>query len=395
MEPELWHRVEALYSAALALDESRRREFLDDSCRGDPQLRQQVESLLAGERDASGFLERPALEVMAKAMAMDGGPSAEDPRQLIGKQVSHYQVLAKLGGGGMAVVYRAEDLRLGRQVALKFLPEGPRDPAALERMRREARAASTLSHPNICTIHEIGEHENEIFIAMELLEGQTLADKIAGRALPIAELLDVSIEIAEAIDEAHGHGIVHRDLKPANIIVTPRGHAKVLDFGLAQITATEPVSAAATTRVQLTTPGMVMGTVDYMSPEQALGRTVDHRSDLFSFGVVLYEMATGRRPFSGTAGTETIERILHGQPDPVARFNYEAPPELERIIRKCLEKSPDSRYQSARDLLIDLRNLRRDTISGERPLASGERSKTSTARRWWIAGAAAAVVIAA
>ena len=269
----------------------------------------------------------------------------------------------------MGEVYLAEDTKLHRPVALKVLPEEfARDRQTLQRFLREAHAASVITHPNVAVIHEIGEADDHTpFIAMEYVEGQTLAEKIGGRPLPLQELLDIGIEIAEALEEAHSHGVVHRDLKPANIIITPRGHAKVLDFGLAKFEGTADVSGNSSTDFK-SSPGVVVGTLQYMSPEQVLCAKIGHRSDIFSFGVLLYEMATGRQAFSGGGSTEIMERIVHGHPEAIGRLNYEVPADLERIIRKCLEKNPDSRYQSGRDLLIDLRNLRRDTTSQERPL---------------------------
>jgi serine/threonine-protein kinase len=291
----------------------------------------------------------------------------------------------------MGEVYLAEDTKLHRPVALKVLPDAfARDKQRLQRFLAEAHTASVIAHPNVAVIYEIGEADDQTpFIAMEYVEGQTLAARIGGRPMPLQEVLDIGVEIAEALDEAHSRGVVHRDLKPANIMITPRGHAKVLDFGLAKLrlAATDDDSGAGT-RVK-SDPGAVIGTIDYMSPEQALGREVDHRSDLFSFGVVLYEMATGRQAFSGKTSTEAIERIVHSQPEAIARFNYEVPPELERIIRKCLEKNPDSRYQSGREVLIDLRNLRRDSTSAERPPIVLRR------RRWVPASIAAALVLIA
>jgi serine/threonine protein kinase/tetratricopeptide (TPR) repeat protein len=406
MKPERWQQVEQLYHAALEHEEAERIAFLENACAGDQALRREVESLLSHDQPAADFMESAAIEAVAKAMARERGSHQTTELLLPGQTVSHYHIIEKLGGGGMGVVYKARDSRLGRMVALKFLPQGfARDAATVARFQREARAASSLNHPNICTIYDIGHSEGRAFIAMEYLDGQTLKRQIESGPMESSRLLRLAVQIAAALEAAHSQHIVHRDIKPANIFVTQREEAKVLDFGLAkmapqhrQVTAGVESSSptAANPEDELTSPGTAMGTIAYMSPEQARGEELDVRTDLFSFGAVLYEMASGQRAFGGTATAVVFDAILNRDPAALPMLNPGLPPGLVGIISKALAKDREARYQSAAEMLAELEAVKGDSYSNPRRQSPLSLASLSSPRRriWqWVVATIGVIVV--
>ena len=437
MRSERWQQIESLYHAALEQDVDSRSGYLRQACAGDAELEREVESLLAQTEGSEEFLESPAIDAAARMVAQDEALAGENPgggAGMVGKTISHYQIVEELGGGGMGVVYKALDTRLGRPVALKFLrrsglglgelgnqPSPQHQAEMLERFRREARAASALNHPNIVVVHDVGQHEGQPFMVMEFLEGCTLKHVIGQGRLRTQTMIDLAIEIADGLAAAHAKGIIHRDIKPTNIFVTGAasgnpGQVKILDFGLAKSWTpdTRPAGLPAPSRtgtsaptatvvdVSLTDPGVTVGTAAYMSPEQARREDLDARTDLFSFGVVLYELASGQRPFQGDVAAVVLHKILAETPTPLSQLNPRLPAELEHIVNKALEKDRALRYQSAAEMGADLKRLKRDSSSAATPAArqagsvarKGAQSRI-TIRRWWLAALLAVAAVAA
>jgi serine/threonine protein kinase len=377
MKPERFQQVETIFQAALKRDPANRVSFLDGACLDDDELRSEVESLLAAHDEAGSFIHLPAVEIAAELMA------DEQSDALINHTLGQYKIIAKIGAGGMGEVYLAQDMRLGRKVALKVLPDYfTSDKDRLTRFNQEARAASALNHPNIITIHEIGEASASHFIATEFIEGKTLREVIASRSLKLTEALDVAIQAASALAAAHAAGIVHRDIKPENIMLRPDGYVKVLDFGLAKLTEGEALNTSTDSPTIMkvsTNPGVVMGTASYMSPEQARGQRVDGRTDVWSLGVVLYEAVTSHSPFAGETTSDVIAAILERQPAPLARYALDAPAQLQWIVSKALRKEKDERYQTIKEMLSDLKDLRYELEAQARAAGNWSPERSSEA----------------
>src|SRR6266478_4390708 len=356
MTPERWQQLKQIFQSALERNPAERSAFLNQACADDPLLRSQVESLIASHKQAGDSIEAMAAEAATEMLDDDQAVS------IVGKQISHYQVVSRIGRGGMGEVFLAQDASLGRKVALKLLrSDFTRNEERLRRFQQEARAASALNHPNILTIHEIGHDGSLHFMATEYVEGETLRQHLSRARITLGQTLEVAIQVASALAAAHQAGIIHRDIKPENIMVRSDGNVKVLDFGLAKLTDPKTIETAAPTLPQVeTAPGVVMGTFSYMSPEQARGLAVDTRTDIWSLGVMIYEMAAGRQPFEGETASDVMSLILQKEPLPLTHSWPEVPGELERIVRKALHKDREERYQTIKDLLIDLRNLRKE-----------------------------------
>lgn len=383
MTPERWQQLKQIFQSALERNPAERSAFLNQACAGDPALRSEVESLISSHDQAGDSIEAMAAEAATEMLAND--------RAIVGKQIGRYQILARIGRGGMGEVFLAQDTSLGRRVAVKLLrSDFTRNEERLRRFRQEAQAASALNHPNILTIHEIGQEDSLHFMATEYVEGETLREHISRARLPLGQLLDIAVQVAGALAAAHNTGIIHRDIKPENIMVRTDGYVKVLDFGLAKLTDPKTSHSDAPTLVKVDTePGVVMGTFSYMSPEQARGLTVDARTDIWSLGVMIYEMATGRQPFKGQTASDVMSLILQKEPTPLAHSWPEVPGELERIVRKALHKDKEERYQTIKDLLIDLKNLRKELeLEAEMERSAAPRSGGSTSSGQFAAATA-------
>src|SRR5262245_41192699 len=383
MTLERYQQINQLADAALELGVEERAAFLDQACAGNDELRRQVERLLSAHEHEDGFLSAPALEAIAQEMA------AAQSQSLIGRELGHYQIISLLGAGGMCEVYLAEDTILGRKVALKLLPaEFISDQDRLRRFKQEARAASSLNHPNIITIYEIGETEGIHFIATEFIDGQTLRQRSSQGRLELLDALDIGIQTATALGAAHEAGIAHRDIKPENLMLRPDGYLKVLDFGSSKLTEQRTTGGSSKTSAMTgvrTAPGIVMGTINYMSPEQTSGVDMDARSDIFTLGVVLYEMLTGAKPFTGATTADVIAAILDKEPASLSNSAREAPKELERILSRALRKDREDRYQAVQDLLLDLKGLKQE-LELDAQLARVRRSPGRAAGRKQVVG---------
>jgi eukaryotic-like serine/threonine-protein kinase len=380
-----WEQVEKLCQAALELKEDQRAAFVEQACAGDEELRREVESLLQfDDRRGDRFIEEPALEKAAKMIAH------ERPESLVGQQVGAYQILSLLGAGGMGVVYKARDTRLNRSVAIKVLPSDKMsDPERKRRFIQEARAASALNHPNIITLHDIGSDSGIDFIVMEYVAGKTLDQRVPRKGMRLNEALKLAIQMADALAKAHSAGIIHRDLKPTNVMVTDDSVVKVLDFGLAKLAELVTTEGTTRTRLSETEEGMIVGTLSYMSPEQAEGKKIDARSDIFSFGALLYEMISGQKAFEGESKVSTLAAILKQEPKPISQWVADVPPDLEKIINRCLRKDPGRRFQHMGDVKVELEELKEDSSSST---LAGTPPAVRPARRIWV-GAAAALVV--
>ncbi len=367
MNSEHWKKVKALFDAAVELSPNGRNKILDKSCKNDAELRQEVESLLDSYNEAESFMEKPSVAEVASLII--------EPKKIeAGKSFGHYEIIRQIGVGGMGEVYLAQDKKLDRQVAIKILNEKfSRHESNLQRFIQEAKAASALNHPNILVIHEIGETDEANFIVSEFIEGDTLRDVIKKSPMKLSEVLEISIQIANALVAAHKAKIVHRDIKPENIIVRPDGYVKILDFGLAKLVEQKAIGfEASTVKQNETAKGIILGTINYMSPEQAKGEKIDERTDIFSFGTVLYEMITGRTPFAGDSMSETFANLINSEPQPLSRYTANVPDELQRVVLKTLRKKRDERYQTIKDLLIDLKNLRENLNFDEKSERSAQ-----------------------